>query len=208
MRTPNKALFLIARVLIALTLACSSDRVPEQRVHASTSNAQAQQDSTTVTATVKVRKANLRQQPSSFAAVIATVTKGDLLSLITLTPAGPWYHIRDSKTGSEGWIHGNAIDLRQTAATSTGSKTQATRPRTAASERTAPPTAQDRASTENPTSSREKSYVNVDGVRVRSPVFRDTKPAGASARCRDGSYSFSLHRRGTCSHHGGVAEWY
>ena len=32
-------------------------------------------------------------------------------------------------------------------------------------------------------------------------------PAGASARCRDGTYSFSQSRQGTCSHHGGVAEW-
>ncbi|MEN9557829.1 MAG: hypothetical protein RL141_198 [Candidatus Parcubacteria bacterium] len=31
---------------------------------------------------------------------------------------------------------------------------------------------------------------------------------GASARCEDGTYSFSESRRGTCSHHGGVAEWY
>jgi hypothetical protein len=32
-------------------------------------------------------------------------------------------------------------------------------------------------------------------------------PTGASAQCRDDSYSFSAHRRGTCSHHGGVARW-
>jgi len=32
-------------------------------------------------------------------------------------------------------------------------------------------------------------------------------PAGASARCVDGTYSFSRHRAGTCSHHGGVAKW-
>jgi len=30
---------------------------------------------------------------------------------------------------------------------------------------------------------------------------------GATAICRDGTYSFSAHRRGTCSHHGGVARW-
>lgn len=30
---------------------------------------------------------------------------------------------------------------------------------------------------------------------------------GATARCRDGTLSYSAHRRGTCSHHGGVAEW-
>lgn len=32
-------------------------------------------------------------------------------------------------------------------------------------------------------------------------------PPGATARCRDGTYSFSHHRSGTCSHHGGVAKW-
>ena len=32
-------------------------------------------------------------------------------------------------------------------------------------------------------------------------------PSGASAVCRDGTYSYSQNRRGTCSHHGGVAQW-
>ena len=32
-------------------------------------------------------------------------------------------------------------------------------------------------------------------------------PPGATARCRDGTFSFSKHRSGTCSHHGGVAAW-
>jgi DNA/RNA endonuclease YhcR with UshA esterase domain len=32
-------------------------------------------------------------------------------------------------------------------------------------------------------------------------------PQGATARCRDGIYSFSRTRSGTCSHHGGVAQW-
>lgn len=32
-------------------------------------------------------------------------------------------------------------------------------------------------------------------------------PPGASAICRDGTYSFSQSRSGTCSHHGGVARW-
>jgi hypothetical protein len=32
-------------------------------------------------------------------------------------------------------------------------------------------------------------------------------PKGATALCADGTYSFSQHRRGTCSHHGGVKEW-
>lgn len=54
-----------------------------------------------------------------------------------------------------------------------------------------------------------RSYTNSDGVRVQSPrrSADGSIPAGASAQCRDGTYSFSLHRRGTCSHHGGVSRW-
>ena len=32
-------------------------------------------------------------------------------------------------------------------------------------------------------------------------------PPGATAQCRDGTYSYSQHHSGTCSHHGGVARW-
>ncbi len=38
-------------------------------------------------------------------------------------------------------------------------------------------------------------------ARVAAP------PPGATAVCRDGTYSFSQHHAGTCSHHGGVATW-
>src|ERR1044072_1822904 len=51
-------------------------------------------------------------------------------------------------------------------------------------------------------------YTNSKGARVHRPVQSDSgPPAGATAQCRDGSYSFSQSRRGTCSHHGGVARW-
>src|SRR5438552_4738815 len=32
-------------------------------------------------------------------------------------------------------------------------------------------------------------------------------PPGATTQCRDGTYSYSQHRSGTCSYHGGVAVW-
>jgi hypothetical protein len=47
-------------------------------------------------------------------------------------------------------------------------------------------------------------YRNSSGRCIRRPG-RD--PAGATARCRDGTYSYSQHASGTCSHHGGVARW-
>jgi hypothetical protein len=52
------------------------------------------------------------------------------------------------------------------------------------------------------------TYTNSEGRTVCKPEESPTgPPAGATARCRDGTYSFSLHRSGTCSSHGGVAEW-
>lgn len=33
-------------------------------------------------------------------------------------------------------------------------------------------------------------------------------PAGATAKCNDGTYSFAAHHQGACSHHGGVAVFY
>jgi hypothetical protein len=52
-------------------------------------------------------------------------------------------------------------------------------------------------------------YINSQGKWVPSPTRTpdNQPPAGATAKCRDGTFSFSQSRRGTCSHHGGVAEW-
>lgn len=51
------------------------------------------------------------------------------------------------------------------------------------------------------------TYVNSRGNCVHRPIKAPSAPPGASARCRDGTYSFSQSRRGTCSWHGGVAQW-
>lgn len=51
------------------------------------------------------------------------------------------------------------------------------------------------------------TYVNSAGNTVCRPEAATTAPSGATAKCVDGTYSFSQSRRGTCSSHGGVAEW-
>ena len=48
------------------------------------------------------------------------------------------------------------------------------------------------------------SYVNSRGQTVKRPENCVAAPQGATAQCRDGTYSFSQSRRGTCSHHGGT----
>lgn len=60
-----------------------------------------------------------------------------------------------------------------------------------------------------------QEYRGIPEIVVRSavqlsrtaPTGPAASPSAATARCRDGSYSYSQHRQGTCSHHGGVAEW-
>lgn len=69
------------------------------------------------------------------------------------------------------------------------------------------PTSKPKASPSSGSLSNDNYYTNSQGATVHSPAYSDTVPAGATAQCRDGTYSFSQSRRGTCSHHGGVATW-
>ena len=56
-------------------------------------------------------------------------------------------------------------------------------------------------------------YTNSRGIEVPRPCgnWRNdpTPPSGATARCRDGSWSWSQHPyyRGTCNYHGGVESY-
>lgn len=68
-------------------------------------------------------------------------------------------------------------------------------------------TANNKYSKTQSTNSSVKYYTNSFGQKVQSPTYYNSAPAGATALCRDGTYSFSRNRRGTCSHHGGVARW-
>jgi uncharacterized protein DUF3761 len=64
-----------------------------------------------------------------------------------------------------------------------------------------------KANTGNVNCTSNGTYVNSKGQTVPRPENCSGPPKGATAQCRDGSYSFSQSRRGTCSHHGGVGKW-
>ena len=61
-----------------------------------------------------------------------------------------------------------------------------------------------------------KGQVAAPAPRVGAPTPAATHnqatngagPQGASAKCRDNTYSHSKTHSGACSHHGGVAQWY
>ncbi len=53
------------------------------------------------------------------------------------------------------------------------------------------------------------TYTNSSGQQVPDPAClpKFIHAPGETAICRDGSHSFSKHHSGTCSGHGGVAQW-
>ncbi|WP_408591842.1 DUF3761 domain-containing protein [Novosphingobium sp.] len=61
----------------------------------------------------------------------------------------------------------------------------------------APPAAPTQAATRAPAA----THASVAGQNTNA-----AGPSGATAKCRDNTLSFSAHRSGTCSHHGGVAQ--
>jgi len=66
----------------------------------------------------------------------------------------------------------------------------------------------ERRETETTSTCTNGTYVNSAGNTVCKPETSPSgPPAGATAECVDGTYSFSESRSGTCSHHGGVANW-
>ena len=44
-------------------------------------------------------------------------------------------------------------------------------------------------------------------VAAPTKTASNTDATGATAKCKDGTYSHAASRRGACSKHGGVAEW-
>jgi hypothetical protein len=119
-----------------------------------------------------------------------------------------------------GMFASTAPDLAPSTAAATGSTTASTSPAPA----TTSPAVSQRARTpasaaptttaaarptapHTPAACGRDYYRNSDGRCVHRPVSAPAAPPGATAKCNDGTYSYSQHRRGTCSGHGGVAVW-
>lgn len=63
---------------------------------------------------------------------------------------------------------------------------------------------------ETPPPSRQPPSSQTTSPPARSPAPQSSQavaPEGATARCKDGSFSHSQHHRGACSRHGGVDGW-
>jgi Protein of unknown function (DUF3761) len=95
----------------------------------------------------------------------------------------------------------------QQKAAKSGSTTSATAPAPAgasASPATPAPAAAKSAAAPAATSAAKSTTASTSAPTVAAS---NTDPTGATAKCKDGTYSKSQHHTGTCSHHGGVAQW-
>ncbi len=74
-----------------------------------------------------------------------------------------------------------------------------------------PPPAKEKppAAKETPPPAHTKATKPASPVAAKSGTEKeeDTSAAGATAECKDGTYSHAAHHSGACSKHGGVARW-
>lgn len=54
----------------------------------------------------------------------------------------------------------------------------------------------------------QQSSTSADKSKDKGKKKSGDESKGATAKCKDGTYSYAKHHQGACSHHGGVAEWY
>lgn len=124
-------------------------------------------------------KLNLRGGPNTHSAVLTTIPQGTVVEMSEECDCD-WISI--SYNGQVGYVSSKYLSSKKPQVNTTARKG-------------------------NEHSKPVKHYTNSNGERVQSPTYYNKVPAGATALCRDGTYSFSRNRRGTCSHHGGVAKW-
>src|SRR5688572_18134366 len=110
MRYPNKYPGLLVIFSVALISACSYDRsslaAPSAPQRPRTVATAPEPTSVVV---VKSLKANVREIPSRTGRVVTEIQKDQRLTVTRAAPSGPWYRVREEKTGAEGWIHGSTI---------------------------------------------------------------------------------------------------
>ena len=68
------------------------------------------------------------------------------------------------------------------------------------------PTTSPAAAPTNPPTSASTQRTGTRSAATKTPPA--DAPQGATAKCKDGTYSMAKQHRGACSRHGGVAEWY
>lgn len=162
----------------ALSQTPISSASPEPAVNSMPRTLVSQPANKSKTAIVITNDAGVFEEAKSSAKEIQKLTGGTNVEVIK--QKGAWFYV--SIDGQKGWMHGNTIRYENLEPDVKAEK---------------------KSSSESP----KTTYSESPKISQKSPE-PEINNSGATAKCRDGSLSYSAHRRGTCSHHGGVAVWY
>jgi hypothetical protein len=99
----------------------------------------------------------------------------------------------------------NAVAKTEAKAAKTESSAAKTEAKAAKTEATAAKTEAQAAKTE--AKAAERPAKATAATKTASSQASDKDPTGATAQCKDGTYSHAATRRGACSKHGGVDKW-
>lgn len=135
--------------------------------------------------------ARMRACPYLTCTVVNTLPTGTAIEIVgsedgaRVNGSVVWYEVEvDGRTG---YVHSSLTTERAPAAATPSRSTTTTTSRTQSS-------------------SSAVTVTPEPSTQVTTPAVQE-HPPGATAICRNGTYSYSQNRRGTCSHNGGVAQW-
>jgi hypothetical protein len=104
--------------------------------------------------------------------------------------------------------HGGVQKAAESAAAAAPAATESASPAAASAPSAAASKAAPAASKAAPAASKAAPAASKAAPAAKSAATAgNTDPTGATAKCKDGTYSKSKHHKGSCSHHGGVAEF-
>lgn len=124
----------------------------------------------------------------------------------TATPSGASVTCKDGSAGKAGkgaCSHHGGVDK---SGGTTGSSTPAAAPVAPTASASAPAPAPT-ASAPTPAAPAAPQASTSAATPTSSTNASNTDATGATAKCKDGTYSHSKHHSGSCSHHGGVAQF-
>ncbi len=115
LRKTMQSLFLFALLAIVSFETVNAQRLkPKQKPSQSQPNQTPQSDSGKAMAEIISANANLHESPNASSKIIRKVTLTEKLVLSNSQPVGAWYKVLDTKTGREGWLHGNTFKIAST----------------------------------------------------------------------------------------------
>ncbi len=132
---------------------------------------------------VKTASARVRDSADTHGAVVATIRRNTAVQVLdvvdgTKVSKSTVWYHIQLADGTEGYIHSSLVTDKAPLVRST------------------------------PTPAPDNVTTSTVTTEVTPAPPQSDHPAGATAKCNDGTYSYAAHHQGACSHHHGVAVFY